>query len=253
MTPDPTPRDASGTAATGTGSSTGARSADPRRLLAVAVGGWLVLEAGLRWGAIAGARRLLGHAFVGNAASLLLAMPAIAAAIGWYAARSGRPPDSWGYDWNRRALLAGFLAGPVVLALSAAAAQIDALLFDVDEVTAAVATGVGATVEAYPAIAVVFLLGNAVVVPIAEELVWRGIVQTEAVERWGAPVGIATTAIPFALKHVVVDRSVARLTTLVVLAVAFGLVRHRWGTGASTATHVVVNLVASAGLLAVAL
>ena len=49
----------------------------------------------------------------------------------------------------------------------------------------------------------------------------------------------------FALKHVLVDGSLARITTLVMLGLVLGVVRLRWGTGSSTVAHMVVNLVST--------
>lgn len=225
----------------------------PGRLATIAVVAWVALEVAVRWSTIVAADRLLGAAFVGNAVGLVLGFPIVAGAIGWYAIRSGSAPSTWGYDWSRRAVLAGVLCGLLGLGLSAAAAQVDALLFDLEGLEAGFSATVETAVDAYPWIVPVFVLGNGIVVPFAEELVWRGIVQTALVERLGAPVGIGVTALLFALKHVVVDLSVARLTTLLVLALVYGLVRHRWGTGASTVAHAVANLVATAGFLATTL
>ena len=53
------------------------------------------------------------------------------------------------------------------------------------------------------------------------------------------------------LKHVVVDRSLNRLTTLLAIGTVFGVLRYRLGTGASTIAHVTANLLASLIALAV--
>ncbi|WP_218780602.1 CPBP family intramembrane glutamic endopeptidase [Halorarum halophilum] len=132
-------------------------------------------------------------------------------------------------------------------------AQVDAMLFDLDTQAAAETEGLGAAIGASPWVAVLLLVGNGLLAPIAEERVWRGIVQTELVDTWGVAPGIAVTAVLFALKHVVVDGSVARLTTLLALGLVFGLVRHRWGTASSTVTHVATNTIASASIIAVSL
>ena len=86
---------------------------------------------------------------------------------------------------------------------------------------------------------------NGVMVPVVEEFARRGIIQTALVERFSPPLGIGVTSVAFAAKHVVVDRSLGRLTTLLTLASFFGIVCHRLGTGASTATHLPANLAAS--------
>ena len=105
-----------------------------------------------------------------------------------------------------------------------------------------------ADLEAGVWVLALFALAHGVVAPVTEELAWRGVVQTALVESWGPTVGIAVTAVLFTAKHVVLDASLARLPTVLVLAVALGLVRHRWGTTASTVVHAVVNLTSVATL-----
>ena len=58
------------------------------------------------------------------------------------------------------------------------------------------------------------------------------------------------TIVVFALKHVLMDGTFARITTLLMLGLVFGVVRHRWGTGSSTVTHVIVNLYSTSYLVA---
>lgn len=248
MTQDSTPGDAASALERPDGS-----FPNPGRLAAIAVVGWVVLEVAIRWSAVAATVQLLDEPFVGNALSLLLGLPAMAAVLGWYASRSGLPPGAWDFEWNRRAIVAGLLASVVGFVLVSGAALVDAALFDLAATSDALTGSIAGAVEEYPLIAVVFVLGNGLFGPIAEEVVWRGIVQTELVERWGPALGIGVTAVLFAFKHVVVDLSLARITTLLTLALVYGLVRHRWGSGASTVTHVAVNLAASAGTLALLL
>jgi hypothetical protein len=58
-------------------------------------------------------------------------------------------------------------------------------------------------------------------------------------------VGIGVTLVIFAMKHVLIDGTVARVTTLLMLGLVFSVVRHHWGTGASAVAHLVVNLYAT--------
>jgi len=219
--------------------------------------GWIGLELALRRGLVAAVGTTARRAIATDWLILLVGFPAIAVALSAAARRRGVGPSAWGYDRSARRLAAGFGGGIVVLVGTFAAIVVDATLFGGATGSGGVGGGLGGSggpvadvVAANPILAVVFVLGNGIAVPIAEEHVWRGIVQSELVDARGAAVGIAATALAFALKHVVVDGSVARLTTLLVLAVGVGLLRHRFGTTASTVAHVVVNLIASAGLLA---
>ncbi|MFC7028394.1 type II CAAX prenyl endopeptidase Rce1 family protein [Halomicroarcula sp. GCM10025710] len=66
----------------------------------------------------------------------------------------------------------------------------------------------------------------------------------------GVTTGIIITAVIFTAKHALLDVSLVRVPTILVLALVLGIVRHRWGTTASTVVHMVVNLT-SVGLLAI--
>jgi membrane protease YdiL (CAAX protease family) len=92
------------------------------------------------------------------------------------------------------------------------------------------------------------LVANGIVAPIAEEIAWRGVVQTALVDAYGVTVGIAVTAAVFVAKHVVVDLGATplRLLSLAVLAVAWGVLRHRYGTSSSIVAHVLANTSATA-------
>ncbi|MGQ3413264.1 lysostaphin resistance A-like protein [Natrinema sp. LN54] len=213
---------------------------------AVVVAGWIVLEFALRRGLVlAGAAVGVDPGLV-DALVLAIGFPAIAAVLSRYALERGQDRERWGWDWTPRALGAGVLAAVVGFVLVAGAAQVDSALFGLDESATTRGDGLPA------AIALLLLVGNGLVVPIAEEQVWRGIVQTNLVDGWGVPAGIAVTAVLFAGKHVIVDLSVIRITTLLTLGFLFGIVRHRWGTASSTVTHVLINTVSTVGLVAAA-
>ncbi|ELY80333.1 CPBP family intramembrane glutamic endopeptidase [Natrinema pallidum] len=217
----------------------------PTRLAAVVVTGWIVLEVTLRWGVVLAAARVGIDPGLADALVLLLGFPLIAAVLSRYVLERGREPDRWGWEWTPRSLGMGVLAAIVGFGLVAGASRLDAVLFGLDSAAGA-RDGLATTT------AVLLLVGNGLVVPVAEEQVWRGIVQTELVEERGAVVGIGATAVLFALKHVIVDLSILRLTTLLTLAVLFGVVRHRWGTASSTVTHALINTVSTAGLVIMA-
>lgn len=105
-----------------------------------------------------------------------------------------------------------------------------------------------ADLEAGVWVLLLFAVAHGIVAPVTEELAWRGVVQSALVEAQGRTVGIAVTAILFTAKHAVLDASLARVPSVLVLAVVLGLVRDRWGTTASTVVHAVVNLASVVGL-----
>ncbi|WP_226479521.1 CPBP family intramembrane glutamic endopeptidase [Natrinema amylolyticum] len=224
----------------------------PTHIAAVVVAGWIALEFALRRGLVAGAAAVGIEPLVADYLVLAIGLPLIAAALSRYALERGATRKSWGWDRTPRALGLGVLAAVVGMGLMAGASQVDAALFGLGEAGGAIGEGLAAAFEDRPALAILFLVGNGIVAPIAEEQVWRGIVQTNLVDERGAAVGIAVTAILFALKHVIVDLSVIRLTTLLTLGFLFGVVRHRWGTASSAVTHVLLNLVSSASIVAIA-
>ena len=90
---------------------------------------------------------------------------------------------------------------------------------------------------------VLFLLAHGLVAPITEELAFRGVVQTALTRERGPLGGVPGAAMLFSLKHLLVDGSLERMLPVVVLALVLGIVRERWGTGASTVTHATVNVV----------
>ncbi|NEU55548.1 CPBP family intramembrane glutamic endopeptidase [Halorussus sp. MSC15.2] len=174
-------------------------------------------------------------------------------ALSWAAIQSGQRPEAWGYHWSRRSVGVGILGVGVLVAVSAVTGYVDGVLFAGNEMNATFTSAVTDALRTTPSLALVFLLGNGVFGPIAEEQVWRGIVQTDAVEGWGVATGIGTTALLFAFKHVVVDGSVARLTTLLAMGLVLGLLRHRSGTVSSTVAHIGVNTLSTAAIVFAAL
>jgi hypothetical protein len=93
--------------------------------------------------------------------------------------------------------------------------------------------------------ALLLLPSNGILGPIAEEFVWRAYIQTRLALEWGVWPAVTVTAVMFAAKHLIVDVSVERITSLLVLAFSFGLIALRWGTLASTFTHLAVNFTAT--------
>jgi membrane protease YdiL (CAAX protease family) len=98
--------------------------------------------------------------------------------------------------------------------------------------------------------AVSLILVNGLFVPVAEEYLWRGLVQVRLIRILSMPFAIGLTAVLFSLKHVVVDASLGRFLTLVVFGVICGVVAQRSSWRRSAALHMVVNTVLTvAGLI----
>ena len=105
--------------------------------------------------------------------------------------------------------------------------------------------------QSAPALEMIALIGvNGLFVPIAEEYLWRGVVQARLSQVLPAAAAIAATAILFSLKHVAVDASWGRFLTLLAFGSICGLLaqRHTWRT--SAALHLVVNTATTAAALA---
>jgi membrane protease YdiL (CAAX protease family) len=102
------------------------------------------------------------------------------------------------------------------------------------------------------------LVVNGVVIPLAEERLWRGLIQPRLFAAWGLLPAVLVTAVLFSLKHAVVDASLGRLVAIVVGGVVLGVVAHRaggldggrngWQT--SAVSHMVANITATCIALA---
>lgn len=225
-------------------------SATDRPRLAVGIAtGWLLLELLFRWGIGVGLYQLLGSLVAADWLVLLVGVPIIAIGLTAVAVRAGQSPDTWEYRWTRRAVAVGVLGLLVAAPVLYLTAEIDAMLFGLADLEAEVESVAVEAIRATPILAVVLLLGNGIAVPIAEEHVWRGIVQTELVTAWGAVIGILLTASLFTLKHVIVDLSIVRLTTLFALAMLLGVARQCGGTTSAIVLHIGVNVSSSALLV----
>jgi len=87
------------------------------------------------------------------------------------------------------------------------------------------------------------ILVNGLFVPIAEEYLWRGLVQVRLIGVFSTPLAIGLTAVLFSLKHALVDASLGRLLTLIAFGVICGVVAQRNSWRRSAALHMVVNTV----------
>jgi hypothetical protein len=175
----------------------------------------------------------------------LSALPVTSALVARLGAGSDINAERREYRWTPRAVIGGLGGGIVCVLLPAVTMRVDSVLFGehpdhgvIDDETSVAGRSLFAAV-------------NGIAIPVAEEFTWRGIVQSALTDRFGGTTGIGLSGMLFAVKHVVVDRSVNRLTTLLAIGTVFGVLRHRLGTGASTVAHVTANLLASLIALAV--
>ncbi len=93
------------------------------------------------------------------------------------------------------------------------------------------------------------LLMNGLVVPVAEEWLWRGAIQPRLVAARGAWTGVAVTSALFSVKHALVDASLGRFLTIIAGGAALGLVARAASWKASAISHMAMNSVATAAVL----
>jgi membrane protease YdiL (CAAX protease family) len=89
--------------------------------------------------------------------------------------------------------------------------------------------------------AVSLILINGLFVPVAEEYLWRGLVQVRLIRILPTPFAIGLTAVLFSLKHAFVDASLGRLLALVAFGVICGVVAQRNSWRRSAALHMIAN------------
>lgn len=96
------------------------------------------------------------------------------------------------------------------------------------------------------------LIVNGVVVPFAEEWLWRGRIQPWLAATGGPLAGVLLSSILFSLKHAIVDASPARLLTLTAFGLVMGALAARKGWRASALAHAAANILATTLALTVA-
>jgi len=172
-----------------------------------------------------------------------------AALIAWLGMRYGLRRADWDYDLGLRPLGTGL--GGIVAYWAAYLVAVLALAAILGVDLEALGSGSNGT-AAIPTLAIaLYFVGNGIVVPIAEELAWRGVIQTALTASYGHAIAIAVTALAFVGKHLIVDLAATpfRVASLLVLALVLCGLRARWGTASSTVAHLGVNVLATAGLL----
>lgn len=205
---------------------------------------WVVGEFAIRRGLTPPIGDGVGSPGSGFLATLALTGAVLGPAVAVLGTRVGISPRDWDLSLTRGGVLA--VVG-VVVAYYAVIAVASFVYVSVlgGDLSGAGLAGAFDGVQSW--VLVGFVLANGVLAPVAEEVAWRGVVQTALVDAYGATVGIAVAAAVFAAKHVVVDLGAGpmRATTLIFLALAFGVLRHRYGTSSSIVAHVLANSSAS--------
>jgi membrane protease YdiL (CAAX protease family) len=90
-----------------------------------------------------------------------------------------------------------------------------------------------------------YIFVNGLYVPIGEEFLWRGFVQSRLTRVMSPPLAIGITAVCFSLKHVIVDASFGRFLTIIAMGIIFGISAHRMSWRASAALHIFFNMLSS--------
>lgn len=93
--------------------------------------------------------------------------------------------------------------------------------------------------------AVSLVLVNGVFVPIAQEFLWRGVIQVRLLHVLPKGLAIGLTAVLFSLKQVVVDASLGRLLALIAFGVICGIVAAGKDWRQSAALHLFANTATS--------
>lgn len=207
---------------------------------------WVLFEFGLRRGFGPQLANALDSYFAAEGAIMIFAIPVVAGLIAWWGTKRGIDPADWEYVVTLRSVGAGIasVVGYWVIYL----VMVIVIVAIVGMEQAAAASGGIGDGQTW-AIALYFV-GNAVFVPISEELAWRGVIQTALTESYGTYVAIVVTALAFVAKHLIVDLAVVpiRLGSLLILAFILCGLRALYGTASSTVAHLGMNMIAT-GLL----
>jgi membrane protease YdiL (CAAX protease family) len=88
-----------------------------------------------------------------------------------------------------------------------------------------------------------FISINGIVVPFAEEYLWRGIAQSRLLRIFPAWLAIGITAVLFSFKHVLVDASWGRFLTLTAFGIICGIVARQKSWKNSAVLHIFINTI----------
>lgn len=201
---------------------------------------WVAGEFAFRRGLVPHLADPLDSGLGADMVAIAIGMPLLAGSIAWLGIQAGITRRDWEYDISLHAIGAGLGGFVGYLALYFGVVLVLVLGFGLDPSTGPVTLNFGSTPDWALAM---LLLVNGILVPITEELAWRGVIQTALTKRYGDAIAIVATAIPFVLKHLVVDMSapIFRVASLVILAFILSILRARYGTASSTVAHLSAN------------
>lgn len=216
---------------------------------AAAIIGWILVEVSLRRGLVPILAEPFGSARGADLIVSVIGFALVTGLIAWWGQQLGIDSSEWDYTVSLRSIAAGLtgVVGYFVVYVG--------IVLLVTLVGIGLPSNAGAvlgTAEWPLWVVGALLLINGILVPIIEEFAWRGVIQTALMESFGTVVGSVLTAAAFVLKHVIVDWGEPwfRLVSLIVLALLFCGLRVRFGTASSTITHIGVNSIATALLIA---
>lgn len=215
---------------------------------------WIVVEVALRRGVVWLLADVVGSARGADVILLAVGFPLLAYGIARWGIRRGVAPSEWDYAVSVRSVgfaFAGIVVYYVVVGVFTVGYTQIVGTPQSAATSAALAESVGGTLW----VAAMLFFANGIIVPITEELAWRGVIQTAFMDAYGNYVGGILTAVAFVGKHLIVDggASVLRLVSLVVLAFIFCGLRARYGTASSTVAHLIANSVSTASVVFIAL
>lgn len=224
------------------------------RFAVAAIFTWIVVEFVLRRGVVWILADIVGSARGADVILLAIGFPLLAYGIAWWGMRRGIAPSDWDYNISIRAIGFG-LAGLIAYYIVIVGFAIGYTQIVGTPQTASASAALAESVDEALWIPVILFLANGIIVPITEELAWRGVIQTAFMDSYGTYVGGTLTAVAFVAKHLIVDggASVFRLVSLFVLAFLLCGLRARYGTASSTVTHLAANSISTAAVVFVAL
>lgn len=231
------------------------RSRESITLFAVAaVLTWIVAEIVLRWGL---AQILVGVVESARGADMILlgiGIPLLAYGLAQWGMQRSIGAADWDYNISVRSVGSG-LAGTFLYFLVIVGVTFGYIQIVGTAPSGSTSTTLTESVGETLWVAVLLFLVNGIVVPITEELAWRGVIQTAFMDSFGTYIGGTITALAFVLKHLIVDAAAPflRVASLVTLAFILCGLRARYGTMSSTVAHLGANSIASALVVLAAL
>jgi membrane protease YdiL (CAAX protease family) len=224
------------------------------RFAAAAILTWIVVEVALRRGVVWILADVVGNGRGADAILLAIGFPLLAYGIAQWGMRRGIVPSDWDYEVSIRPIGLA-LVGVVMYYVVIGAFTVGYTQIVGTPQSAATSATFGESVGGTLWVAAMFFFANGIVVPITEELAWRGVIQTALMDSYGTYVGGVLTAVAFVGKHLIVDGSapIFRVVSLFVLAFLVCGLRARYGTASSTVAHLAVNSIATASVIFVAL